>query len=257
MTYANTGAAALIPHPELSTYYRGAAGKTAFLQRIFDDAAPDYDHVETVLALGSGRWYRRRALGRAGLTRGMRVLDVATGTGLVAREALQIVGAEGRVVGVDPSAGMLRHAAASLPALRAVRGLGEALPVAGECFDFVSMGYALRHLPDLRVAFAEFRRVLRPAGRLCVLEITRPAGAIGRHVLAAYFKGLLPILTRLTTAASPESHKLWRYYWETIDRCVSPEVVTQGLLDAGFTDVRRNHSFGLFSEYVATRPAVA
>src|SRR5207244_1214410 len=85
MPNVNTAAAAALPpHPELSTYYRGARAKTAFLRQIFDDTAQDYDRVEGLLALGSGRWYRRQALRRAGLQTGMRVLDVATGTGLVA-----------------------------------------------------------------------------------------------------------------------------------------------------------------------------
>lgn len=246
--------AVLPPHPELSTYYRGAQAKTAFLRQIFDDTAQDYDRVETVLALGSGRWYRRQALRRAGLASGMTVLDVAVGTGLVAREALQMAGPGGRVVGVDPSGGMLRHAAAALPALRAVRGAGEALPLADARFDFVSMGYALRHLPDLRAAFAEFRRVLKPGGRLCVLEITRPASPIGRKLLAGYFKVVLPTLARLaTTTASPQTHKLWHYYWETIDLCIGPEAVMESLREAGFGDVRRHASLGLFSEYVARR----
>ena len=253
MSNADTPAA-LPPHPELPAYYRGDHGKAAFLRRIFDDAAGDYDRVEGVLALGSGRWYRRRALRRAGLHSGMRVLDVAAGTGLVAREALRLVGSTGRVVGVDPSVGMLRQAAAALPDLRAVLGLGEALPMADGQFDLVSMGYALRHLPDLRLAFAEFYRVLRPGGRLCILEITRPAGAVGRFLLGGYFKALLPVLSRLTATASPQTDTLWRYYWETIDHCVAPEVVMQSLRDAGFGDVRRIVSLGLFWQYTAIRP---
>ena len=99
--------AVLPPHPELSSYYQGAPAKTKFLRDIFDATASDYDRVERVLALGSGRWYRRQALLRSGLMRDMRVLDVATGTGLVAREAIDIVGPAGQVIGVDPSAGML------------------------------------------------------------------------------------------------------------------------------------------------------
>ncbi len=256
MSNAAASDIALPPHPELSAYYRGARGKRAFLRQIFDETAPDYDRVERVLALGSGRWYRRQALRRAGLGSGMRVLDVATGTGLVAREAMQLVGFRGFVVGVDPSIGMLRCARASL-GLRAALGVGEALPVADGAFDFVSMGYALRHLPDLRVAFAEFFRALRPSGRLCILEISRPAGPARRHLTGVYFRLLLPILARLSTTSSPQTHKLWQYYWETIDRCVPPEVVLQALRDVGFENVQRHLTLGLFSEFTATRPVPA
>src|SRR5262245_14649409 len=102
------------PHPPLEGYYRGEDGRRAFVRRIFDDTAGDYDRIERVMALGSGRWYRRRALVRAGLAHEMEVLDVAVGTGLVAREAVAVVGNPRRVVGVDPSLGMLRGASEPL-----------------------------------------------------------------------------------------------------------------------------------------------
>ena len=241
----------LPPHPTLRTYYVTPSGKRAFLRDIFDETAHDYDRLEGVLALGSGRWYRRQALRRAGLTAGMRVLDVASGTGLVAREAIDVVGPGGAVVGVDPSLGMLRRARA-LPALRAVMGVGEALPFADEQFDFLSMGYALRHLPDLRAAFGEFHRVLRPGGRVCLLEISRPAGPVRRRLMGAYFRLLLPIIARVATT-SPQTPRLWRYYWETIEQCVPPDVVLRALHDAGFADARRTLSLGVFSEFTATR----
>ena len=85
------------------------------MRELFDQAARDYDRVESLMAFGSGPRYRRDALVRAGLASGMRVLDVAIGTGLVAREALRVVGPGGAVVGIDVSAGMLGRAAASLP----------------------------------------------------------------------------------------------------------------------------------------------
>src|SRR5688572_11391454 len=76
---------AVAPHPTLPRYY-ASDGKRSFVRRIFNHTAGDYDRVEKMMALGSGSWYRRQALMRAGLVSGMRVLDVAIGTGLVARE---------------------------------------------------------------------------------------------------------------------------------------------------------------------------
>src|SRR5215203_4263367 len=178
-------AAPLRPHPELPEYYGPAKHKGEFLRDIFNETAPDYDRVERVLALGSGRWYRRQALRRAGVVNGMKLLDVATGTGLVAREAIALVGSSGQVIGVDPSFGMIAQAQA-LVGLTPVLGVGESLPFADRHFDFISMGYALRHLPDLRAAFAEFHRVLKPGGRLCMLEISRPAGKFQTALLSGY-----------------------------------------------------------------------
>ena len=95
----------------MTGYYGNSDGDGAerrqFLTSIFDDTAPDYDRIERVLAFGSGPWYRGMALRRAGLASGAQVLDVGIGTGLVAREALKLIGETGSLVGVDPSAGMM------------------------------------------------------------------------------------------------------------------------------------------------------
>lgn len=239
----------LPPHPALSRYYQGS--KRPFLRQIFDQGAADYDRIERVMALGSGSWYRRRALCRAGLGRGMKVLDVAIGTGLVAREEISLVGDPRLVVGLDPSAGMLAEAKKSLD-IPVLMGLGEQLPVTDGCFDFLSMGYALRHVSDLNAVFAEFHRVLKPGGRLCVLELTRPGGRIKNAMLRAYMRWLVPGLTRLMTRRG-DSSLLWRYYWETIESCVPPEQVLKALIDAGFHDVHRHVELGIFTEYTAIR----
>src|SRR5438094_6257821 len=110
--------ASIAPHPALPRYYAddaAGAGKRSFLRRIFDQTAGDYDRVERLMALGSGSWYRRQALRRAGLTRGMRVLDVATGTGLVAREEIHLAGDAKLIVGLDPSIGMIAQGRRTLP----------------------------------------------------------------------------------------------------------------------------------------------
>jgi demethylmenaquinone methyltransferase/2-methoxy-6-polyprenyl-1,4-benzoquinol methylase len=232
--------------------YRDPTEKREWLRRIFDETADDYDRVESWLSLGTGRWYRRQALRRAGVSTGMTVLDVACGTGLVAREACAIVGPQGKVVGIDPSERMLERAQRSLN-ITALSGVAEALPLGSGEFDFVVMGYALRHMTDLAAAFAEFHRVVAPGGRLCILEITRPATRVGRALLRGYMGVLAAALglVRLTSARTPE---LWRYYWETIEACVPPTRVVGALATAGFEQVRHRKELGLFSEYTARRP---
>src|SRR5438132_343594 len=89
----------LPPHPLLTDYYGDVAGKRKYLKSIFDAGAKDYDRVESLLSFGSGRWYRREALRRAGMKPGMQVLDVASGTGLVAREAIALVKGESSAEG--------------------------------------------------------------------------------------------------------------------------------------------------------------
>ncbi|NLZ42600.1 MAG: class I SAM-dependent methyltransferase [Comamonadaceae bacterium] len=242
----------LRPHRPLPAYYGDEVEHRRFLQRIFDDTAVDYDRVEGVLALGSGRWYRRQALARAGLGSGMQVLDVGCGTGLLTREALALVGPAGEVVGVDPSPGMMGKA--RLQGARLLVGRAEAIPLPDASVDFLCMGYALRHIDDVDTTFAEFRRVLRPGGRLLVLEITRPAGALGQVLLKAYMRGVVPALAQLV-ARRRDTALLWRYYWDTIEACISPAEVLAALARAGLAEARREVSLGIFSEYVARRPA--
>jgi demethylmenaquinone methyltransferase/2-methoxy-6-polyprenyl-1,4-benzoquinol methylase len=239
------------PHPLLPAYYGSEAQRSGFVRRLFDTTAGDYDRVERTLSFGTGAWYRRRALLRAGLAPGMQVLDVAIGTGLVAREALTVVGAGGYIVGLDPSAGMLREARAAVP-ISLVQGLGERLPFADARFDFVSMGYALRHVSDLGSLFREFRRVLRPGGVACLLEITRPDSALSRAALKLYLRGIAPVLSRIV-GRTPEAPMLYRYFWDTIEACVPPARIIDALHDAGFEHARRHVESRMFSEYAARR----
>ncbi|MDA7419122.1 class I SAM-dependent methyltransferase [Xenophilus arseniciresistens] len=242
-----------LPHAPLPAYYADEAEHTRYLRRIFDDTAADYDRIERVLALGSGPWYRRMALQRAGLAAGAQVLDVGIGTGLVAREALALIGPTGRLTGVDPSPGMMGEVA--LPGVELVAGRAEALPRPDASADFLSMGYALRHISDVAAAFEEFHRVLRPGGRLLVLEISKPQSRWGAALLKGYMRTVVPVIARVVARKKTATPELWRFYWDTIEACIPPERVMQALRDAGFTDVKRHVELGVFSEYTATKAA--
>lgn len=239
------------PHVPLTDYYANEAERHVYLRRMFDRTAADYDRIETLLAWGSGSIYRRKALARAGLKTGMSVLDVGIGTGLLALQACALTGDAALVTGVDPSPGMM--AAGKLPAaLKLIEGRAESLPFPDSSFDFLSMGYALRHVSDLGVAFAEFERVLKPGGRLCLLEITQARSAIGRWLLKGYMRGVIPLLTR-AVSRQKDTATLWRYYWDSINACAAPEQVLATLSAAGLTKVTRHVELGIFSEYQAVK----
>ncbi|MEN9631362.1 MAG: hypothetical protein RJA10_4590 [Pseudomonadota bacterium] len=245
-TPTTPSAVPLPPHAAMSAYYGDGDDRRRFLTRIFDDTAADYDRIERVLAFGSGPWYRRKALQRAGLAAGAQVLDVGIGTGLVAREALSIIGPQGRLVGVDPSAGMMAEAA--LPGVELVQGRAEALPRPDASCDFLSMGYALRHIDDVAAAFAEFHRVLQPGGRLLVLEISKPASPWGAALLKTYMRAVVPLIARVVSKRRDTAH-LWQYYWDTIEACIPPDRIVTALQAAGFQQVQRYVELGIFSEY--------
>jgi demethylmenaquinone methyltransferase/2-methoxy-6-polyprenyl-1,4-benzoquinol methylase len=241
------------PHPPLSHYYPDETVRERWVRDIFDRTATDYTRIEWLMGFGMGPRYRRDALRRAGLVPGMRYVDVGTGTGLVAREALGILGDVRAVTGVDPSAGML-HETVLPEGVTLIEGSAEALPLPVASADFLSMGYALRHISDLSLAFAEFLRVLAPGGIVCILEITRPAGRLANALLKTYLRTVVPALAR-AVARTPDMPELMRYYWDTIQACVPPEDVMGALENAGFGAVERHVEFGVFSEYRGHKPA--
>ena len=243
------------PHPVLDRYYGREDDRDSFVASLFDGAAKYYDRVGHVLALGSGPFYRRNALWRAGLRPGMTLLDVATGTGQVARAAARILRDPHRVVGLDPSAGMLRQAR-RVHAGPLVRGRAEEMPLPDDTFDMLSMGFALRHVATLETAFAEYRRVLRPGGRLLLLEVSCPQASVTRWVMRVYFQRVLPRLIRVATR-NPHAPLLMEYYWDTIAECVPHATILAALRHAGFVDVQHRMFGGFISEYVAQKPAPA
>jgi demethylmenaquinone methyltransferase/2-methoxy-6-polyprenyl-1,4-benzoquinol methylase len=238
------------PLPRLPKYWNCAEDRQRVVNTMFDRAAEHYDHACNILSFGTGQEYRRAALQRGGLRQGMDVLDVGTGTGLVAREALHLVGSSGHVVGVDPSRKMMAAGRGQVP-IAFVQGVGEQLPFPDGRFDFLTMGYALRHVPDLDQAFGEYRRVLRPGGRLLLLEITKPSSLLGRIVARLYFGTVVPLVARVRTR-SADAEELMRFYWHTIAQCVPPDIVLSSLQRAGFS-ARRAVLSDLFSEYTAIR----
>ncbi|HTX65718.1 MAG TPA: class I SAM-dependent methyltransferase [Opitutaceae bacterium] len=239
------------PHPVIPAHYARPEDKPAFVQQLFDAGAEHYDAVVDWGFLRSGAFYRRWAQQRHGLRPGMQLLDVACGTGLMTVAAARILGSTATITGVDPSEGMLAVARRRLPA-RFVTGRAEALPFPDASFDFLTMGYALRHVTDLRTTFEEFRRVLRPGGRVLILEVTKPGNRAGAFLFRLYFQRVFPCLARLFTR-SRDTGAMMLYFWETMDTCVPPEAVLQELQAAGLTQAARQRMLGLFSEYTAVK----
>ncbi len=241
------------PHPTLSAYYPSPQARSDFVRTLFNRTAADYDLTTRIMSLGCGGLHRRDALSRAGLRPGARVLDVAVGTGQVAREAIRICGGQGQVIGIDPSENMLALARRSL-GIEVIHGRAEDLPIAAASIDFLSMGYGLRHVSCLGLAFAEFYRVLRPGGRLLILEFGQSAGAVGRTLARLYLGRIVPALCR-ALAASDRAGELYRYCWDTIESCVPAPAILSALAEAGFAAPGCTTSLGVFRAYTASKPA--
>jgi len=231
----------------------GPVRRTApqFVRELFNDTAPHYDTVNRIFSLGSGGWYRRRCLIRAGLKPGQRVLDVAIGTGLIAEAATHIVGPSGAVFGLDLSEAMLAEAQRKLD-IPLIQGLADSLPLADGTIDVIVMGYAIRHIDDLDACFREFRRVLAPGGILLLLEVSSPTRPIYRTTLARYLGRGVPMLSRWITRQSKVG-ALMAYHWETMENCVAPAVIEATMTGAGFTGVVCEGWFDLFRSYAGRR----
>jgi demethylmenaquinone methyltransferase/2-methoxy-6-polyprenyl-1,4-benzoquinol methylase len=241
----------LPPHPKLERYYARDEERPGLVCEMFDAGAPYYEWVCRVMSIGLGAKYRGQALREAGLQEGMRILDVAAGTGLVLRSAAAITGGGGLAIGLDPSRGMLEECRKTCVA-SLLQGRGEHLPCRGACFDMVSMGYGLRHVTDLRALFTEYRRVLKPGGRVLLLEITHPPSPLGRWLNRLYLRTVIPGVVRLGTG-SQAAGRMMDYFWETVESCVPPELILDAFRQSGFTDATRKVTGGVLSAYLATK----
>jgi demethylmenaquinone methyltransferase/2-methoxy-6-polyprenyl-1,4-benzoquinol methylase len=226
-----------------------AAERTAAgVRRMFDRVAPRYDLANTVFSLGQDRGWRRAAAAAAGLARGERAVDVACGTGALTRElAASAPGAS--VLGVDFSLEMLRHAPQALPRTAYVVGDALRLPLRDEAVDVVTIAFGLRNLPEPGQGLLEFRRVLRPGGRLVVCEFSQPVIPVLRGAYRRYLTRLMPLAARRLTS-DPEAYQ---YLARSIGAWPDQEGLAAWLKDAGFTEVAwRDLSAGIVALHRAT-----
>ncbi len=213
------------------------------MRDMFDTIAPRYDLLNRVMTFGLDRGWRRATVRALGLPPGSRVLDVACGTGDLCRE-LEASGQ--RAWGVDLSWGMLEHARTSAPLIQAD---ATTLPVTAGWADGAVSGFALRNFVALPPVFAELARVLRPGGRMALLEVAVPASPLLRAGHALYFGSVVPRIGALLS-----NRDAYRYLPKSVAYLPSPPDMVRALEDAGFTAVhRRLLSGGITQLITATR----
>jgi demethylmenaquinone methyltransferase/2-methoxy-6-polyprenyl-1,4-benzoquinol methylase len=239
-------------HALAENYYADPAGRQSAARDLFNKSAAYYDWVNRLFSLGSGAWYRRFCLRRAGVRPGVKLVDIAVGTGLLAREAIALTGDRTAVIGIDISEAMLAIARKNL-GIPLIQGTAEAIPLASATVDFVTMGYALRHVADLRLALGEAIRILRPGGIIVLLEVGAPRYRVNRILASAYIGGILPLLSLLMTR-QPAARRLMRYHWKTIANYMPREAVMRVIKDSGFDHVTCQSYFDLFQHYGGMKP---
>ncbi|MDR7571029.1 MAG: bifunctional demethylmenaquinone methyltransferase/2-methoxy-6-polyprenyl-1,4-benzoquinol methylase UbiE, partial [Armatimonadota bacterium] len=173
--------------------------KRAYVRAMFSRIARRYDLLNGLLSLGLHRRWKRFAAACTGLVPGGAALDVCCGTGDLALLLWERVGPGGRVVGVDfarPMVEIARGRAGRRKGVWFVQGDAESLPLPDEAFDAVTVGFGIRNVADLDRALRELHRVLRPGGRLVILEFGRPRNALFRALYDLYSFTVIPWLGR-------------------------------------------------------------
>jgi len=199
------------------------------VRTMFDRIAPVYDVMNRVMTMGLDlRW--RRLGARAVVRPGDEVLDAACGTGDFA-VADKRSGAS-RVVGLDFSERMLERARRKAPELEWVQGDMLALPFADATFDAATVGFGVRNVADLDLSLRELRRVLRPGGRVAILEITQPRGVL-RPFCSLWFDRVVPLLGKALPGGSA-----YTYLPASVKRFPAAEQLVEQMREAGFDDVR-------------------
>jgi len=204
------------------------------LSTLFSQIAPRYDLLNHTLSLNIDRSWRRKLVNRADMQPGDRVLDVCAGSGDVAVEFAEHQ-ADVRIIGLDFSYEMLALARAKVRAgghqhqIHTALGDAFALPFDDGTFDVVSIAFGLRNLSDRGQGIAEMARVLKPGGRLLILELLPPpAGLLGK-LYAIYLDRLLPLIGGLVSG----SPRAYRYLATSVESFLTPEQVLALMADAG------------------------
>jgi len=217
--------------------------KVAAVRSMFDAVAPRYDLVNRIMTFRLDVRWRRLAIGSLALRRDSLVVDLACGTGDLCRE-LEATGLA--AVGVDLSFGMLAAARTDAPL---VQGDALRLPVRAGSADGVTCGFALRNLVELPPFFAELARVLRPGGRIALLEVATPPNAVMRWGHGVYFGKVVPMIGRILSDGSA-----YRYLPRSVAYLPEPDAMVAMIAAAGFTAVeRRLLSGGVAQLLTATR----
>jgi demethylmenaquinone methyltransferase / 2-methoxy-6-polyprenyl-1,4-benzoquinol methylase len=205
----------------------------AQVQAMFDRVARVYDLLNSVMTAGLHHTWRERAVDIASVAPGDRVLDVATGTGDLAIELSRRVGDGGEVVGVDFSEGMLALAREKAPGIRFEQGNALELSYADDEFAAATVGFGARNFSDLGRGLAEMRRVVRPGGRVVVLEFTTPHRPPLSWFFQLWFDRIVPLLGRFSD--DPDAYT---YLPNSVKRFpASPELAGE-FAAVGLVDVR-------------------
>jgi demethylmenaquinone methyltransferase / 2-methoxy-6-polyprenyl-1,4-benzoquinol methylase len=237
----------------LLTNPHAVADKRHRVQRMFAAIAPSYDLCNRLHSLWMDQAWRRKAVRLANLSPTDRVVDVACGTGdltLAFCRGLSRAGCKtfspSQVIGIDFTYEMLplavrkwAHAdgdasGTTRQSVRFINGDAQSLPLPDACCDVVSIAFGIRNVADPKAAIAEFNRILKPGGRLLILEFSLPTNPVLRGLYNFYFRQILP---RTATLISGDQTGAYKYLPQSVNTFISRETMMEMISDAGFQSV--------------------
>ncbi|OEH85906.1 bifunctional demethylmenaquinone methyltransferase/2-methoxy-6-polyprenyl-1,4-benzoquinol methylase [Desulfuribacillus stibiiarsenatis] len=193
--------------------------KEELVHSVFSSIASKYDIMNTILSFNRHKAWRKFTMGKMNVKKGQSAIDLCTGTGDWALSLAQSVGSQGRIVGLDFCESMLDVAEKKIAeskyrdVIELIHGNAMEIPFDDNSFDFATIGFALRNVPDIKQVLSEMQRVVKPGGKVVSLELSKPTWPPFRSLYYLYFNHLLPIMGKLAVGKAepyqwlPESLK--------------------------------------------------
>lgn len=214
---------------------------------VFENISEKYDTMNSIISFKRHKAWRKDTLRRMDIKHGTKALDVCCGTGDFAIALAEKIGLNGHIIGLDFSENMLKVAEQKvkqmdLPQLEFVHGNAMELPFAENSFDYVTIGFGLRNVPDYMTVLKEMYRVLKPGGIIACLETSQPTAFGFRHLFNFYFRFIMPLFGKIFARSYEE------YAWlnESTENFPNKKELKKMFIEAGFSDIQiKSYSGGV------------
>lgn len=225
------------------------------IQQMFGAIAPRYDFLNRLLSFGIDRRWRKKAVRLLKYHEGSRILDVATGTGDVALEIARSTPVSVKITGADFCREMVELAEGKVSASPYAARIDfkvapcEDLPFANDTFDSITIAFGIRNVVDRKLGLAEMWRVLRPGGRMIILEFSTPRSLLFRQIYYFYFRRLLPVVGGLFSR-----YNAYKYLPDSVLEFPSHEQFSRMISEAGFHNIHiKELTFGIATIYIGEK----
>jgi demethylmenaquinone methyltransferase / 2-methoxy-6-polyprenyl-1,4-benzoquinol methylase len=227
------------------------------VHQVFETISSKYDFMNSVISFQRHIAWRKDIMRRMAVKKGSKALDLCCGTGDWSLALAKVVGSSGQVVGLDFSENMLKVAKQKvakeqLANIELIHGNAMNLPFEDHTFDYVTIGFGLRNVPDLKQVLSEMYRVVKPGGKVVCLETSQPTMPVFRQIYYFYFQFIMPALGRIFA----KSYKEYSWLQESAKEFPGREELAAEFRQAGFVDLEvKSYSGGVAAMHLGTKPS--